>query len=69
MGPGELRREVTCELQLTIRWIELADESSIITTWQTLGRQERMKEFKERFKIADFKLVVVDEAHHSAADS
>jgi len=28
-----------------------------------------MKEFKERFDIADFKLVVVDEAHHSAADS
>jgi superfamily II DNA or RNA helicase len=56
-------------LQLTIRWIELADESSIITTWQTLGRPERMKEFKERFEIADFKLVVVDEAHHSAADS
>jgi superfamily II DNA or RNA helicase len=52
-----------------IQQIQRADELRIITTWQTLGRPERMKEFKKRFNIADFKLVVVDEAHHSAADS
>jgi len=28
-----------------------------------------MDEFKQRFRIADFSLVVVDEAHHSAANS
>jgi len=28
-----------------------------------------MMDFKKRFQIADFKLVVVDEAHHAAADS
>jgi superfamily II DNA or RNA helicase len=36
---------------------------------QTLSRPERLASFLERHFVEDFKLVIVDEAHHAAADT
>jgi superfamily II DNA or RNA helicase len=41
----------------------------LIAMRQTLGRERKLAEFKQTFSIADFNLVVVDEAHHSPANS
>jgi type I site-specific restriction endonuclease len=40
----------------------------VVATWQTLRIKKRMDAFKRKFKIADFELVVVDEAHHSVSN-
>jgi type I site-specific restriction endonuclease len=45
------------------------DFSRIIAIWQTLKGQARMDQFKRKFHLSDFKLVVVDEAHHSVSNS
>ena len=37
--------------------------------WQTLKGQARMDQFTRKFNLSDFKLVVVDEAHHSVSNS
>jgi superfamily II DNA or RNA helicase len=37
--------------------------------YQTLKGERRMDEFKRKFRMKDFKLVVVDEAHHSVSNS
>lgn len=37
--------------------------------YQTLKGYHRMEEFKKKFRMSDFKLVVVDEAHHSVSNS
>jgi superfamily II DNA or RNA helicase len=47
----------------------MIDQDSIVATWQTLGRGERLAAFQRRFNMAHFKLVVVDEAHHSVTNT
>jgi ATP-dependent helicase IRC3 len=43
----------------------VADDISTIATYQTLGNLDRL----QKFDPARFKLVIVDEANHAAAQS